>query len=236
MQEQKIAVIIPTYNEAANLTHLIPALYKQIPKANIIVVDDNSKDNTRGLIGKLKSKYVNLTLLERARKEGRGTAVMHGFKHAINKTNADYFVEMDADFSHDPKEITKILSKASENSVVVGSRYIKGGSVINIPLKRKILSRTANECINFLLSLPAKDNTNGYRLYSKKAISVMLNHKYISRGFVCIPESAYILTKKGFKIEEVPITFVNRTRGGSKVTIHEIFTWIRDLIKIRLSS
>lgn len=236
MQEKKVAVIIPTYNEADNLVLLIPELFKQIPKASIIVVDDNSKDNTKKIINAFKIKYKNLVFLERTKKEGRGTAVLHGFKHAISKTNADYFVEMDADFSHDPKEITKIINEASENFLVVGSRYISGGNVINIPLKRKILSKTANICINFVLSLPAKDNTNGYRLYSRNAVRVLLKHKYISRGFVCIPESAYVLTKKGFKIKEVPITFVDRTRGGSKVTMHEIFTWIRDLIKIRLSS
>ncbi len=231
----KIAVIVPTYNEAQNLKLLVPELFKQLPGCYVIIVDDNSRDKTEKLLENYKRKYKNLVFIKREKKDGRGTAVFYGFDYAIKKINPDFLIEMDADFSHDPKEINKLVEAAGSKTIVVGSRYIRGAEVVNIPFKRKVLSKTANTLIKILLSLPARDNTDGYRLYSKKAVEILLKHKFVSRGFVRIPESAYVLTKKGFKIKEVPIRFVDRTRGGSKVSAYEIFTWIRDIMKIRLS-
>lgn len=236
MRTPNLAIIIPTYNESKNLNITIPLIKKYAKNASVIIVDDNSKDNTDRTIQNLKNKYSKITLLKREKKMGRGTAVIYGFNYAFRKGNFDYFLEMDADMSHDPKELPEILRAAEPKAIVIGSRYIKGSKTINIPLRRKLLSNCANLFINILFNLPAHDNTNGYRLYPKKGIKIILKHSYISKGFVCIAESAYVLHKKGFKLKEVPSIFVNRKLGGSKVTPHEILTWIRDLLKIRFTS
>lgn len=236
MNSKKVAIIVPTYNESQNLEVLIPRIFKYLKDSYVLVVDDKSTDGTEKIISNYKKKYKKLIFISRQKKDGRGTAVFHGFIYAMKNINPDYYIEMDADLSHDPKDLSKLVNAASNKHIIIGSRYVRGGRVINIPLKRKILSKTANFLITLLLSLPANDNTDGYRLYPGCAIKILKKHKFVSKGFVRIPETTYILMKHNFMIKEVPITFIDRTKGGSKVNFHEIFTWTRDILRIRFSN
>jgi dolichol-phosphate mannosyltransferase len=229
------AIIVPVYNESENLKLLIPRIFTNVKNARVVVVDDSSTDNTASVIKTLKRKYKSITHLVRPAKMGRGTAVLHGFSYALKKIDSSIFVEMDADLSHDPDELPKLLKLSNENTIVIASRYLKGSKIIDISFFSKIRSRSANMLNSLLFGLPIHDNTNGYRIYPRKAVKLLTKYSYKSSGFVSISESTYYLSKKGFKLIERPSKFVNRKIGGSKADFHEIFISIRDLLKIKFS-
>src|SRR3989344_7360147 len=217
--QKMLAIVIPVYNEGENLEILIPRIFESSKKYKVFVVDDNSLDNTSDILGKLNKKYKNIIHIKRKAKLGRGSAVIEGFKYAFNNTSCEYFLEMDADLSHDPKDFSRLTKNANPNSVVIGSRYIKGSKILNIPKKRVVLSKCANFAAGLLLNIPIHDNTNGLRLYSRAGVKYLIKHKYKSTGFVAIPESTYLLFRKEFKLVECHSTFVNRKIGGSKADL-----------------
>lgn len=233
--EMKAAVIIPTYNESENLRILIPKIIRNVKNVQVIVVDDNSQDDTNMLLAKFSKNNKNIVLLKRKKKMGRGTAVLHGFSFALKNTTADIFIEMDADLSHDPDELQKLIKLANGKHIAIASRYLKKSKIVGSPLYRKVLSKSANAFNTFLFGLPIHDNTNGYRAYPRTAIGLLLKYKYKSTGFVTISESTYYLYKQGFELKEMPTTFVNRRIGGSKADLHEIYISLRDLLKIRFA-
>lgn len=230
-----VVVVIPVYNEAENLKILIPKIYSNVKGVTVIVVDDNSKDNTDGVIKNLNKKHKSIIHLKRKSKMGRGTAVLHGFAYALKNTKAQIFVEMDADLSHDPDELPQLLKLTNKKVVVIASRYLKRSRIINSPFQRRFLSKLANAFNSFLFGLPVHDNTNGYRLYPRNAVELLTKYKYKSTGFVTISESSYYLYKKGFMLRERPTVFVNRRIGGSKADLHEVYISFRDLLKIRFA-
>lgn len=230
-----VVIIIPVYNEAENLKILIPKIYGNVKNAYLVIVDDNSNDNTVEILNGLSKKYKKITHLKRKAKLGRGTAVIYGFKYALKNNLSNYFLEMDADLSHDPVELPSLLKYANEQTIVIASRYIRGSRIVNSPSTRRFLSKLANGFNSLLFELPIHDNTNGYRLYPKKAVEILVKHKFKSSGFVTIAECTYLLYKRGFKLKERPTVFVNRAIGGSKADLHEIFISFRDLLKIRFS-
>lgn len=228
------AVIIPAYNEAENLEILIPSIYTYANSIAVYVVDDNSQDNTDEVIKKLQTKYPVIHL-KRKKKLGRGTAVTFGFKEAFKNRKVDVFVEMDADQSHDPKELSKLISLVDKNSISSASRYIPKSKVYGTSKERKILSKVVNGFESMLFGLPIHDYTNGFRAYPRNAVALLIKHKYKSSGFATIAESTYLLYKKGFKLKEISTKFVNRRIGGSKVDIHEMYISLRDLLRVRFS-
>jgi len=232
----KVVIIIPVYNEAENLKILIPKIFSNIKKVKIIIVDDNSNDNSDLIIKKFKKKHLELYHLKRKAKMGRGTAVTHGFKYAFKNTDSQIFIEMDADLSHDPDELENLISLVDENSVGIASRYLIDSRIVGSPMQRRFLSKLANYLNSLLFGLPIHDNTNGFRAYSRKAINLLINYDYKSTGFVTISESSYFLFKNGFQLQEMPTIFVNRRIGGSKANAHEVFISIRDLLRIRFFS
>jgi len=232
--QTKTAVIIPVYNEGENLKILIPNIYAHNKDVQVYVVDDSSSDDTENIIAKFQETHA-LIYLKRRKKLGRGTAVTFGFKKAFKNKAIKVFVEMDADLSHDPKELSKLVSLVDKNSIALASRYIPKSKIYGISRERKILSKFVNGFESVLFGLPIHDYTNGYRAYPRPAIELLIKHTYVCTGFASIAESTYFLYKKGFNLRENSTRFVNRRIGGSKADLHEMFISVRDLLRVRFS-
>jgi dolichol-phosphate mannosyltransferase len=213
----KILIIIPTYNERENIKKLIPAIKKVNRSCHILIVDDNSTDGTGLEIKRFTRKDKTIKLLSRSKKTGLGTAYVDGFKYAL-KEKYDLIFEMDADFSHDPKYIPDFLREIKDYDLVIGSRYLNGVSVVNWPISRLILSKFANFYARFITGLPLTDCTSGYKCYRRKVIEDIDLNKIHSDGYAFQIEMHYKAWKKGFKIREIPIIFVDRHSGSSKMS------------------
>ena len=226
------AVIIPSYNEKDNIEKIISAIRSVLKDAVIIVVDDNSPDYTASVVKKLQKKDTNVHLIIRKQKDGRGSAVMAGFLHAFKNTKFKTFIEMDADFSHDPSELPLLIKKVKFDTVVIASRYLKGSRIIDWPLSRKITSRLSNFLIRSVLGLPIGDNTNGFRCYSRQAAEILIQHHFRTKGYIVLSESSYLLFKKGFQFQELKTVFHNRKSGKSKTTVGEFINSFINMFNI----
>lgn len=232
----KLAVVIPTFNESANLSGLVNRL-KKVLSANslIVIVDDNSPDGTGKVADKIAKYKKSIIVVHRNNKGGRGSAVLEGFKTA-KKFNPSYYVEMDADFSHRPQDVARLVSIASKKTdVVVGSRYLEGSKIVNWPLQRKIFSKLSNVFARAILNVPISDYTNGFRIYSKAAATFILSQNLTSSGYIVLSETAFKLNNAGFSFAEIPIVFVNRKRGHSNTNIKEIMDAFIGIIRIRIA-
>ena len=232
---KKTAVILPTYKEEKNLRKIIPLIFKFLPQTYLVIVDDNSPDKTAIIVRESMRKYKNLQLIIRKKKEGRGSAVLEGFKYALNKFKADLFIEMDADFSHNPEALPLLISTSRHKTIVIASRYLPGSTISGWPLKRKLISGIANRLIQSLIQTGVSDNTNGLRCYPKEAVEVLLKHRFISSGLIVLSESLYILKKKGYKISEIPFDFRDRMHGSSNTTLKEFIEAFFTLVRLRFS-
>ncbi len=203
----EIVVVIPTYNAREGIIENILKIQKEVPRAKIIIVDDNSPDKTAKLIqAKFKNKEKVLVVVRKA-KGGRGSAVLAGFKEALRGKQAKYFIEMDADLCHDPKYIQELVAECKKADVVVASRYLPESKITGWNLKRKLMSFSINTFAKLLLHIPISDYTNGFRCYSRKAVEFITTHEVKSRGYIVLSEVAYICYKKRLKFSEVPINF-----------------------------
>ena len=217
-----VAIIVPTFNERDNIARLIKSIRMNAnPHDKIIVVDDNSPDGTGKVVEGLAKKQKNIYLVLRQNKSGRGSAVLDGFKFA-QKFKPSFYIEMDADFSHKPEDIPRLLKAVEEADVVIGSRYLKGARIINWSIKRKVFSKLANIYAKIILKVPIADYTNGFRIYKKEAVNFLLSQKLVSFGYILLSETAYKLKEAGFTFREIPIVFVNRKRGASNLNFAEI--------------
>ena len=226
-----LTVIIPAYKETDNIKILIDKLNENLQDINIIIVDDSPDESMREII----KKYNNLKYIYRGKKLGRGSAVLHGMKDAIENNNLDMIIEMDADLSHDPSELKKnlILFKKNNCDLLISSRYMKKSRIINWSIQRKIFSFLANKLAKFLLKVPITDYTNGYRVYSKKAVSHITQRcGNIGDGFIILSEILVELYYNNFKVLETDTIFKNRVRGESSVNLKEITNSLFGLIKI----
>ncbi|MFB3897220.1 MAG: polyprenol monophosphomannose synthase [bacterium] len=218
----KVIIVIPTYNERVNLPNLVPEILKLDSVYEILIVDDNSPDKTGDLAEDLAKQYPGrIHVMHRAGKLGLGSAYREGFKYALTN-GADYIFEMDADFSHDPKYLPEFIKLMKEYDVVVGSRYKNGISVVNWPIRRLILSWMATKYVRLVTGLKLTDCTTGYKCFSRKALESLPLDQIISNGYSFQIEVNYRLTKLGFKIGELPIVFVDRHSGTSKMSGHII--------------
>lgn len=212
----KALVIIPTYNEAQNAEKIITEVLQQSDMVEVLIVDDNSPDGTADIVKKMVSLNSRIHLIQREKKLGLGTAYVAGFKYAIER-KFDFIFEMDADFSHNPKEIPIILSKMDECDVLIGSRYIKGVNVVNWPMKRLILSYSANIYTRIITGMPIHDATAGFKCYKRKVLESIDLDSIRSNGYAFQIETNFLAWKKGFKLLEMPIVFVDRRVGVSKM-------------------
>ncbi len=217
----KIMIVMPTYNETENLPIMVEALFALIDNLHLLVVDDNSPDGTGELAEKLAQEHEGrISVLHREQKAGLGPAYVAGLKQAL-KLNADYLIQMDADFSHQPKYLSEMVAAAENHDLVLGSRYVNGGSVDeNWGIFREFLSWWANRIyVPVILRIPIHDATGGFRLWRRETIIGLDLNRLRSSGYVFQVELAYIASRLGFKIAEVPIHFPDRERGISKMRL-----------------
>jgi dolichol-phosphate mannosyltransferase len=209
-------VIIPTYNERDNIVTLIDRLLALPYGLHVLVVDDNSPDGTGDLVATRKQNEPRIHLLQRPGKLGLGSAYVAGFRYALAQ-GAQYVFEMDADFSHDPVSIGNFLEAVKDHDVVLGSRYLDGVTVVHWPLSRLILSYSANVYTRLITGLPVRDATGGYKCFRRRALEAVNLDQVKSDGYAFQIEMSYKIWRKGFKIVEIPITFVDRRAGVSKM-------------------
>jgi dolichol-phosphate mannosyltransferase len=227
-------VVIPTYNERENIVRLIDAIFEVKRDINILVVDDNSPDGTSDLV-KEKMKIDNrVHLLERPGKMGLGTAYCDGFAYSLEK-DFDAIMEMDADFSHDPKEIPNLLSKLEDNDLVIGSRYKTGVNVVNWPLSRLMLSYFANLYTRIITGMPIKDATGGFKCFRAEKLKEINLKGVHSNGYGFQIEMNFRMWRNGSRIYEVPIIFIDRRSGVSKMNKSIIYEAIFLVWKLKLS-
>ncbi|NUN69936.1 MAG: polyprenol monophosphomannose synthase [Bacteroidetes bacterium] len=212
----KALVIIPTYNESQNAENIITEVLQQSEMVEVLIVDDNSPDGTAAIVQRMMETNPRIHLLQRERKMGLGTAYVAGFKYAIQH-QFDFIFEMDADFSHNPKEIPVMLGKMDQCDVVIGSRYIKGVNVVNWPMKRLILSYSANIYTRIITGMPVYDATAGFKCYKRKVLESINLDGLRSNGYAFQIETNFMAWRKGFTIKEIPIVFVDRRVGVSKM-------------------
>ena len=229
----KTLVIIPTFNEIENLPRLLDKIDETGLGVDVMVVDDNSPDGTGQWAEGQLSVRKNLHLLRRAGKQGLGSAYKAGFKYAI-ENGYDYVFEMDADFSHDPGYLAVFLEEIRTHDLVLGSRYVKGVTVINWPMSRLLLSYFANVYARWATGLPVQDTTGGYKCFRVSALKTLDLSKIRSDGYSFQIEVTYKLWKKGFRIREIPIIFMDRTAGVSKMSSKIIKEALFLLIRLRL--
>jgi dolichol-phosphate mannosyltransferase len=233
MVTSQIGIILPTYREEDNISKLIDAIEDLKLDTSILVIDDSSPDKTAEIVQEKQNLYKNILLCVRPKKSGLGTAITDGFKYFLSlKQPPKYVFTMDADYSHNPKDIPQLLSKMyeSECAIVIGSRYVKGGKIEGWPFTRKIISRTANSIARFSLGLKLHDCTSGFRCYStnflRAAITSLHSHTYEIQI-----ETIRQATLRNFCLKETPVLFVNRKIGKSKLSWTEIRSYMTYTLK-----
>ena len=212
-----VLVIVPTYNERDNLEIIAGRLHEAVPDAHLLVVDDNSPDGTGAIADDLATQQEWAHVLHRADKEGLGAAYVAGFGWAKER-GYDVVVEMDADGSHAPEQLPLLLAALEHADLVLGSRWVDGGAVVNWPRSRELLSRGGNAYTRLALGLPLKDATGGYRAYRREVLDTVLASGVASQGYCFQVDLAWQIWRAGHRVVEVPITFVERERGESKMS------------------
>jgi len=235
MTDKKSLIIIPTYNELENIKRLIPDILDRYENTDILVVDDNSPDGTGTYVTNLASIDKRVRIIQREKKLGLGTAYIAGFKYAI-QNKYDFVFEMDADYSHDPGEIENFLLAIAHNDLVLGSRYLTGVNVINWPMRRLILSYFANYYTHFITGLPVHDSTGGYKCFRREVLEAIDLDKIKSNGYAFQIEMTFKAWKKGFRIKEISIIFVDRVKGNSKMSKKIVREAIFMVWKLRVRS
>lgn len=212
-------VIIPTYNEKENIAKIIRAIFSLEGNFHILVVDDGSPDGTGNIVKELQKEFAeSLNILERKEKSGLGSAYIAGFNWSLDK-GYDYIVEMDADFSHNPEDLPRLYAACHQGAdLAIGSRYCNGVSVVNWPIGRVVMSYYASTYVRKVLGMRVFDTTAGFKCYKRKVLETIDFDKIKMRGYGFQIEMKYNAFKLGFKIEEVPIIFVDRTEGTSKMS------------------
>ena len=218
----KYLVVIPTYNELSNIEKLVQAVFSASSELDILIVDDNSPDGTGQLADEFAGENPRIKVLHREKKLGLGSAYVAGFKYAL--TNGyDYVFEMDADFSHNPERLPDFIERSKDFDLVIGSRYINGVSVVNWPLSRLLLSILASLYVRLTLWMPIKDSTSGFKCFKADVLKAIDFEKIKSDGYAFQIEMNYRAFRGGFKIFELPIIFIDRHSGTSKMSRNIIF-------------
>jgi dolichol-phosphate mannosyltransferase len=224
-------MVMPTYNEAGNLAWVVRRLREAHPEIDVLVVDDGSPDGTGEVADRLAAADPAVSVVHRSRKEGLGAAYLHGFRVAL-EAGYDVVGEMDADGSHQPEQLQRLVDGLADADLVIGSRWVPGGSVTNWPLRRQALSRGGNLYVRLLLGIDVRDATAGYRLYRREALEKIELETVRSTGYVFQTDLAARVLRAGMVVREVPIEFVERVRGDSKMgpavaaeSLRRITTW-----------
>ncbi|QNE46784.1 polyprenol monophosphomannose synthase [Glaciihabitans sp. INWT7] len=215
--DNRTLVVVPTYNERENIAEIIARVLRSAPGVDVLVVDDNSPDGTGAMASALASGHDRINVLHRAGKEGLGAAYRAGFAWGLER-GYERLVEMDADGSHQPEQLERLLSALDEADVVLGSRWVRGGSVVNWPLKRMVLSQGGSLYARIALGLPVRDITGGFRAFTADALREIGYQDVLSQGYCFQIDMLWKAYSAGLRISEVPITFVERIHGESKMS------------------
>jgi len=213
----RVLVVIPTYNEADNIKIIVDRVRQAVPQVDILIADDNSPDGTGRIADELTAGDERVHVLHRPGKQGLGAAYVAGFGWA-REHGYEAVVEMDADGSHAPEELPRLLDALSEADAVLGSRYVPGGTVLNWPTSRMLISRSGNLYVRMALGMPFRDATGGYRAYRMPVLDKMEIDSVSSQGYCFQVDLAWRAYRQGFRVTEVPITFADRERGASKMS------------------
>jgi dolichol-phosphate mannosyltransferase len=211
----RATVCLPTYNERENVERMVRALHAL--GVGVLVIDDNSPDGTGEIADRLARELDGVSVLHRQRKEGLGRAYIAGFKRALAE-GAELILEMDCDFSHDPADVPRLLAAAENADLVLASRYVEGGGTANWGLVRRVISRGGSLYAQVILGLRVRDLTGGFKCYRRAVLEALPLDEIHSKGYAFQIETTYRALRKGFHVREVPITFVDRVEGGSKMT------------------
>jgi dolichol-phosphate mannosyltransferase len=213
----RVLVVIPTYNESDNIRRITARVRAAVPEVDILIADDNSPDGTGRIADELSAADERVHVLHRPGKQGLGAAYIAGFALARER-GYDAVVEMDADGSHSPEELPRLLDALRDADLVIGSRYVTGGTLVNWPVRRLVLSRGANLYTRIALGMPVKDATAGYRAYRMPVLEKIELDSVASQGYCFQVDLGWRTYRHGFRVAEVPITFVERERGASKMS------------------
>lgn len=213
----RVVMVVPTYNEADNLGWVVERLNAAHPELDVLVVDDNSPDGTGKLADEMAATDGRIRVIHRTAKAGLGAAYKHGFRVAL-EAGYDVIGEMDADGSHQPEQLHLLLTALHDADLVIGSRWVPGGSVVNWPFRRELLSRGGNLYVRLLLGVPVRDATAGFRLFRRSALEAIDLESVQSTGYVFQTDLVVRCLRQGLRVHEVPIEFVERERGDSKMT------------------
>jgi dolichol-phosphate mannosyltransferase len=225
--------VLPTLNEAENLAAVVARVRAAAPDAQVLVVDDASADGTAQIADDLARADGAVRVLHRRGKKGYGESLTDGFRAALD-SGAEVVASMDCDFSHDPSALPSLLSALGDADVVIGSRYVEGGAIRNWGAYRTSLSATANTFVRALFRLPVQDCTSGFRAYRREAVEHIPWERLHSTGYSFLVEILYWSARAGRRVREVPICYVDRTRGKSKMGVQQIVSGAANLIKLRL--
>ena len=234
----KKLIIIPTFNEKENIENIIRKVFSLETQFNILIIDDGSPDNTAQIVKNLQNEFSNkLFIEERTGKLGLGTAYIHGFKWAL-KNNYDFIFEMDADFSHDPDDLPRLLHACTNEGgdLAIGSRYVKGVNIVNWPMSRLLMSYFASKYVKTITGMPINDSTAGFKCYSRKVLEKINLDSIEFVGYAFQIEMKFKSWKYGFKIKEVPVIFTDRQEGSSKMSGGIFYEALFGVIKMKIKS
>lgn len=233
-----VLVIIPTYNEIENITNILEAVMKYPDGFDVLVIDDNSPDGTAAAVEEAMSRYPGRIHIEkRAGKQGLGTAYIHGFKWALAR-DYGYVIEMDADFSHNPDDLTRLYHNCKDKGtdVTIGSRYITGVNVVNWPMGRVLMSYFASAYVRFITRMKLRDSTAGFVCYRRRVLEAIDLDRIEFKGYAFQIEMKFKAHSRGFRIEELPIIFINRRLGTSKMNSSIFGEAVFGVLKLKLDS
>lgn len=232
MNAGRACVVLPTYDERENLPQIVPAILAADPRLDVLVVDDNSPDGTGPLADELAAREPRLKVLHRERKEGLGRAYLAGFDQAL-RSGYGRILEMDADFSHDPARLPALLDESETADLVLGSRYVEGGGTASWGLGRRLLSKGGSLYARFILGLPVRDLTGGFKCFRREVLLAIDLPSVRSSGYAFQIELTYRAIKRGFRVREVPIIFADRRVGQSKMSRRIVAEALWKVWKIR---
>ena len=230
--DKKILVFTATYNESENISELISLIMEQNFKPDLLIIDDNSPDGTYNKVQLMQKKFKNLFLIKRNGKLGLDTAHKEGYDFA-KKNNYDYFITMDADFSHDPRELPNFVKNLNNFPIVLGSRYVNGGNCL-MSGRRLIISKYGNKFMKFIFKFDCNEFTTSYRGFNLKKLNDFHLNLIKTKGYSFFMGTIYEIFKKGFKVKEIPITFKDRSKGYSKIPRIEILRTLKNVLFLKL--
>src|SRR5215208_4161408 len=217
MNTDRTLIVVPTYNERENVPRLVAQLLEVAPGADVCLLDDDSPDGTAAAAEELFGREPRFSVLRRKGPRGYGRSLLDGYRRALEGGYAR-LVQLDADFSHDPRRIPALVEASRAADVVIGSRYCEGGGVENWPVRRRLLSRFANAYVTRITGLRVRDATSGFRCYTRRALRALLEGRVAGEGYAFLVEATYRARRAGLRVAEVPITFTDRREGQSKMS------------------